>query len=386
MPQSYSRNESYQYDLVHWDWNVVTGNLNSTSHTPTNGTFRSSNRTFAGSKNPNYRTFRSQNGYLPTLAASDLVITVEGNLVEQRQYRVINGKRLVTDERLIRDVLSSTAPPNIPASLTDEVWSKLRRKVLDQDFNAPVFLAEGNKTLRMVFESSTKIFKALKAFRRLDFPGVARHLGLKPGTWHNTWLEYKYGWLPLLNDIQGGAVHLAKLNFKRDQSTLRSRVSKVSQITYGSSILHKGTLEHRADAWVTVRIRTPSTQTANKLGLLNPSLVVWELVPFSFVADWFVNIGDCLAELTAFQGVQILDAGTGTTVNFAGTLKEVNNFPWDRQRTANFSYRKYNRANGAQTMPSLRIKSNPLDLSKLTTSFALIKQTLYGGPGKFRYR
>lgn len=36
-----------------------------------------------------------------------------------------------------------------------------------------------------------------------------------------------------------------------------------------------------------------------RFGLLNPLEVIWELVPFSFVADWFLPIGDYLSALDA---------------------------------------------------------------------------------------
>jgi hypothetical protein len=34
-----------------------------------------------------------------------------------------------------------------------------------------------------------------------------------------------------------------------------------------------------------------NSSIAATLGLLDPELVAWELVPFSFVADWFIPIG-----------------------------------------------------------------------------------------------
>jgi hypothetical protein len=38
------------------------------------------------------------------------------------------------------------------------------------------------------------------------------------------------------------------------------------------------------------------------LGLTNPALVAWELVPFSFVVDWALPIGDWLSSLDAMLG------------------------------------------------------------------------------------
>jgi hypothetical protein len=48
-----------------------------------------------------------------------------------------------------------------------------------------------------------------------------------------------------------------------------------------------------------------------KLGLINPLLVGWELVPYSFVIDWFLPIGNMLEALDATVGTQFV-SGTQT--------------------------------------------------------------------------
>jgi hypothetical protein len=50
---------------------------------------------------------------------------------------------------------------------------------------------------------------------------------------------------------------------------------------------------------IAYRIDTGALNTANIFGLTNPLTVAWELVPFSFVADWFLPIGQALQDLTA---------------------------------------------------------------------------------------
>lgn len=184
--------------------------------------------------------------------------------------------------------------------------------------------------------------------------------------------------MPLLNDVHGGAVALAKLNFRRDQSTIRATKYEEFPYSAGTGGRTKGTVRWETRAWVTVRIRNPNVDTLNRLGALNPLSVVWELVPFSFVADWFINIGDCISELSWLAGVQVLDGGSSTLVEFVGRVTETNPSPWDKPNISNFQSRKYSRTPGVQTMPRLQIRSNPLNLSKLTSATALIKQAVLG--------
>jgi len=337
-------------------------------------------RTFTGSRTSNYRSFRKANGYLPTRNSSDSLYILKGNERKQLTFNTLaDGSRRPTQMRIWKDYLSCATPTTDFTPLLNEAWSKVRRKVLDQDFNAPVFIAEGKKTIDMIADRARSLALAYRSFRKGRLADVAKHLGLTPKTAHNTWLEYKYGWSPLLSDIHGGAKTLAELNFKRDQRTFRA-VVKRQETSKFTSPPQEGSTTFEAKAWVTVRSRNPSVQLQNRVGLLNPVLIAWELIPFSFVADWFVNIGDCISEATAFAGVQILDGGSSTLTASTGKTFQTNGFPWDVWGDSTYSLRVYNRTQGVQTMPRLRVKSNPLDLAKLVTSGALLRQvTGHGG-------
>jgi hypothetical protein len=57
--------------------------------------------------------------------------------------------------------------------------------------------------------------------------------------------------------------------------------------TYGWSVASESVFK------VTVHV-TEKPSTAAQLGLLNPENVAWELLPWSFVIDWFIPIGQYL--------------------------------------------------------------------------------------------
>jgi hypothetical protein len=44
---------------------------------------------------------------------------------------------------------------------------------------------------------------------------------------------------------------------------------------------------------------------AEQLGLANPASIAWELVPFSFVVDWFTNYGSVIGGLSSWAGYTI---------------------------------------------------------------------------------
>lgn len=356
-------------------------------------------RSFFGTNVPNWKQFQKANGYLPTTPCRDTKWTAKsepinrimtltdslGTYVAQRQER--NG---------ILDGAAFSFDWDWDSSLTDEAWSKLRQRLLDQDFNAPVFLAEAGKTLEMITDRARRVTRALSALRRgrineirqalaisrkkrlpsnLEGKTPRDVLGLSSKEMHNTWLELQYGWKPLLNDIHGAAKTLAELSFKRDQSTLTGYARRERKLlASGTGYEPAGLLVSEAKVWVTVRVKERSTKTLNSLGFLNPLQIAWELVPFSFVADWFVNIGDCIAEATAFAGVTVLDGGFSECLTFTGVMIEANHSGWDKPLLNSYMYRNYRRTPGVQYMPRLRVKSDPLSITKVITSAALIRQ------------
>lgn len=344
-------------------------------------------RNFNGTVTPNYRQFRSLNGYLPTRACTDAIVLETPMTVHQVRMgqiqiwnqtgtAVIGVRTVPVRERTVSHCLALQTIGSVPNSDVNECWSKVRRKVLDQDFNAPIFIAEGRKTVDLIVDRARSLSRAYSAFRKGKPEQVRRALGLNPGKSHRTWLEYKYGWMPVLMDIHGAAKTLATLSPKRDIHTFRARVRKTSIVRDTmNQPLRNGQRVTEARAWVTVRVHNPNLTVANRLGLLNPLSVAWELIPFSFVADWFVNIGDCISELTAWNGVTILTGGSSTCVTFNGTLTEFNpSYPQPRQ--CSVLQRNYSRIAGVQTMPRLVVKTKPLDIVKIITAAALMRSVV----------
>lgn len=201
--------------------------------------------------------------------------------------------------------------------------NKLREKLQGSDFNASVFLGEGHQTLRMITDSAVRIRKAYVHLRRGDLAGTARSLfegssrrPLKPYSsmknfnasnrenLANNWLELQYGWLPLLSDTQNLAELLAhQLQSPLEMKVSASRTKQASGIStpvyvgYNPTTLQYGFIATRWSKTerrkVTVFIKERPSPWA-VLGLTDPRQVMWELLPWSFVADWFIPIGQYL--------------------------------------------------------------------------------------------
>jgi hypothetical protein len=204
--------------------------------------------------------------------------------------------------------------PLLDANDQIKLVNKLREKLQGSDFNAAVFVAEFGESMRMIGDTAIRLAKVLFHLKRGDLIGASRSLfegasrkplarhdwqKMKPGvatakqtaTW---WLEVQYGWRPLLQDVQGAAEMVAHACSVPFSQTYRTSVRKVEEYTlswdfpgnYGCK--RECYRVHRRGVIAKI-VETQSTLA--QLGLLDPLTVAWELLPFSFVADWFIPIG-----------------------------------------------------------------------------------------------
>lgn len=129
------------------------------------------------------------------------------------------------------------------------------------------------------------------------------------------WLEYQYGWRPLLNDIYGAAEVLAGNHAAakplRFTATASATIQKLGASAPCYFSVNGSNYASRVDYSVAEKCRyvlevVEDQAWLNHLastGLTNPLLLAWELVPYSFVVDWFIPIGKYLEQLEYARGL-----------------------------------------------------------------------------------
>lgn len=218
-----------------------------------------------------------------------------------------------------------SAPKISDSDLVSKVGSELR----GHDFNALVAMGEGKETVALITTSIVRIAKALRAVRGGNIPLAAAILAPTtssastyrpvPGTkgrttvrksqslldhkrpsLHKSWLELQYGWKPLLSDI----FEAHKAFFDRT-NVPRVQYARASITTKGSK-LDDAKLDY--SVWSDTRKRSVIVKLTEKhsawqdMGLTDPASLAWELLPFSFVADWFIPIGTYLEARSFVSG------------------------------------------------------------------------------------
>jgi hypothetical protein len=216
----------------------------------------------------------------------------------------------------------------------------------------------------------------------------------------NQWLSLQYGWKPLMSDIYD----LVNLTHKREKfqpkvfrcSSKRDMVKPSDSSWAYYNVLKTGVLKNAGLRSTTAvhkyMIRAfPNAALAEPaaLGFTNPLTVVWEVTPWSFVADWFLPVGRYLEQLTADHGWNFYDGCVSTLVksNELAEYSDSYNYTsagWSYTNSrslkgATASYVRFNRSTlSGFPVPDIPQFKNPFSTAHVLNSIALLSQVIAG--------
>lgn len=190
--------------------------------------------------------------------------------------------------------------------------SEARKKTTE--FQGGVFLGELRETIHAIKHPADAIRKGLGDYlsavkkRSRGFKGKSSY-GAARRMVGGTWLEYAFGWAPLLHDVQSAAEALAKFNggftpnlkvrgFGRHDAEAYELDTGVGT-WYGDYV---GKIRHSTQTKASVYgamktiVSTDAPTFRGSFGLRARDVIptIWELIPFSFVTDYFTNVGDII--------------------------------------------------------------------------------------------
>jgi len=220
-------------------------------------------------------------------------------------------------------------PNDVDTSASNRAYARAYNKFVGEvkgtTAQVAVSLAERKQAVDMIADRAKQLFYAYRDVKRLRFGSAARKLGMtrppdkrklkrRAQDAGSNWLEFWLGWSPMIGDIgaaievlQGGVPVFRAVGKSKDVFTNQTSINV--PITNGQrteSFKTTHTVKWKLSARVVVK--NPNLGLANRLGFVNPLSVAWELVPFSFIVDWFVNVGDILESYSDFQGLELRDA------------------------------------------------------------------------------
>jgi hypothetical protein len=195
---------------------------------------------------------------------------------------------------------------------TYTLYGRLLKKVKSHDFNLAVNIGQLHQTVDLLAGNLSKLGRAALALKRGNFALAARQLGARPrGTRLKTsdisgrWLELQYGWMPLLGDsFEAAKAFEAISNGPRSQTYRASfKHGWEDNASQSKTIL---VVPYKAERRRSIIYELVEEMgVARQLGMLDPLSVAWELMPWSFVIDWFIPFGaylDLINQMPALKG------------------------------------------------------------------------------------
>lgn len=198
---------------------------------------------------------------------------------------------------------------------TSDVDNQARMKYLNKvtealhNFQSGTFLGELRETLHMIRNPG-------QGFRRGIDQYVSRAKKASRGTKRSVnrnlsdlWLEYSFGWKPLLSDIDSAAETLARLVVGVPQSIVVSASASgpsesvetigengIASVLWNYTNRQTSHVDVRYKGCIVMPIEGNLTLAKHLFGFNLGSFIptVWELIPYSFLVDYFTNIGDIL--------------------------------------------------------------------------------------------
>lgn len=305
---------------------------------------------------PNFRK-RSRNGefFVNPMATSSTVVSLVPltytAVVNAQPYGAWSNTLVYTGQCIGVDIdtkgFTSSPVPDV-SSTWDEALQKAYASVNGQCMQLLVDLAELHKTLALLEDLAAKSLQFLTApdsLRRRTEKQVrnarrraggtrkgtsGKVLGAAAGLFNaakggsSLWLQYRYGIQPLMLSVRDArkAILQAIENIEGLRITGRGASNfdfQASNVLSGTTVgefglvglnqpwskTHTQNVSVRYRAGVTARVAF-SANRAFGTDITSLPEATWELVPYSFVVDWFVNVGDWLRSLNLGPDVHIL--------------------------------------------------------------------------------
>lgn len=186
--------------------------------------------------------------------------------------------------------------------------NKLAENVRGHSFDLGINIAEAKRTYGTILSNVRSIGSALLDLKRGNFSNALRHLGsnqLKGPRGHlnrlvtrdlaGRWLETQYAFMPLIGQSWEAAKALEAATGPRVLRFFTSSRSKAYEWDNSDNPMsYKSMVKMKYSKKLTAEL-SEDLSLNRSLGLTNPAAIAWEVVPYSFVVDWFIPIGSYLS-------------------------------------------------------------------------------------------
>lgn len=208
--------------------------------------------------------------------------------------------------------LSATVRPGMKTSSQNQAINRLRGKLYKGSAALGITLGTYSQSRDMIEDryrtlngdASRRISELSDDLARGRFKqGAKRFAG--------THLEVIFGWQPLMSDIVAATTTVIQAT--EPQYAVTGRGS--TRLSYQTGTGNRNHINGRYDISVSslVRVTNPNLWMLERAGLLNPAAIAWDLVPWSFLVNMFVNINSFVNQVSEYAGLTFENQSTTET-------------------------------------------------------------------------
>lgn len=303
---------------------------------------------------------------------------VPGRILSQNYYK----DYIATSGIPINDPLTQTLNLLSDSDLYSVLQNKILAEINEQKSQLAVDLIELRKTKTMFADAALSLLTGFRDIRRgvplREFVKTIKKEGFS-GLLGRKWLEFIYGWSPTVSgafetaealnqELIAGIVCTGKVKAKQQKDT---------KLFYRNGFVDCN-LTVRANGCYHYIIKNPDLLLMSQLGLTNPLSVAWELTPWSFVFDWFVDVGGYINRMDYNAGIYDF-VWQGSTKKHAICNAYVSEINYNKLKIPAVS--QYERVVYHRRRPTVKIVNSFRGLKKftnetvrLTSAVALINQ------------
>lgn len=271
------------------------------------------------------------------------------------------------------------------AGYSTELYNELLSRINDRirgDVDLAIDLAESKKTYNMVAQA----IRSLNNFKD-TFDRIKR---ANPRDAGSLFLQHKYGWSPTAKTLYS-ALQKA-MNPDEEWISVNVKANRVR--TQQSVFPFDGSVKEVCDYLYRERIKAELVYAIKPSALsalagyasLNPASLLWELTPYSFVADWFVDFGGYLRNLESaaiysqyFKRGYIVRGYKNTVKSYIAGTNDLGGGSYSEYSLkANAFVSGKNRSvlTGAPPLPALPSFDPKLGASRLLSAASLLSQQI----------
>lgn len=121
-------------------------------------------------------------------------------------------------------------------------------------------------------------------------------------------------------------------------------------------------------------VSNPNIWLLERAGLLNPALVAWDLVPGSFLLNWFGNFGQILGSITDFKGLTFDNESVTSTYQREGNHVASRTAYYPASTMVTWKETRKVRSVGDIPAPAFQFKLPEVNWGMTSIVFALVGQ------------